>query len=612
MRQHGRGGWRFVVVLLLALSVGVLVPVGPAAAEDQVYRHGVFDTAEYDGRGFNGIGGVTCDVTGYWRTNTSSGFSQIVIDAKCDLGSGANDHEVEWYTSAQNCGLFSYGPQEVELWKDNHDPPEPGTPVQFNGVMVGGGTGCGAVDELCFRHRSQGFWGDGYKDWTDEKCVSWSLGTPPSTGSGSAPVGGCTAYAPNKPWVTAPEAVAVSGGWAWRSTVTVTIPGLTAQPALSGINIQPLLVAKTTSGVTVSYTRPTPGDAATNSGGQWVIAPFYSFYPNAWTWHQSVAVTVTGPTHTTAVGADPLDWQWEGAGVLWNTGAGTSPGVSSSSTRPKLWTARPTISQLDGTTNEANTYGGHHDPALCHFWYGTNVFATDTSGYAEPAGPLDNTEPAPYVPPGGTEQPPTYPAPDPGDNTNDEPVECGGFNFDDPATWGDQATCMVVYLLWQILETTTETVVLLTDVVALLEQILAALEDGATTGGGATLADLTELLVPPEGLWDSIGDDFAAAWSGSQLDDWSTALGTVVPSSTSTNCDGPTLGPFDLIEDVQVPEMKPLQACDGAQQDAAAMVRGVLSVGVILGGAWRMWDMLVGSVGGYRGGGKHMSESEWV
>ena len=190
--------------------------------------------------------------------------------------------------------------------------------------------------------------------------------------------------------------------------------------------------------------------------------------------------------------------------------------------------------------------------------------------------------------------------------TAEPPVEqvCDGesFSWTDPGSWGDQAQCATVYLLYGIYQGIYE-------VLDAINALIAALQAGFTD----LLNKLEWLFVPPEGMWSGIADDAVAMWQDSPLAEWVTAVQGLAPPATAETCQGPGVGPVTLVEDVEVPQMYPLSTCPGSWgADVAPMVKGVLSLGVILGGAWRMWDMLAGSAGAYRGGGRHMSDSEWL
>lgn len=141
-----------------------------------------------------------------------------------------------------------------------------------------------------------------------------------------------------------------------------------------------------------------------------------------------------------------------------------------------------------------------------------------------------------------------------------------------------------------------------------------------TTGLSQITNTLEYLLLPPENMWSDVAAQFEDVWADSPLADWSDALQGQPPAvGPAGECQGPGVGPLTLIDDapgsygeVEIPELYPFSTCSPEAAQAASMVRMALTASIALAGAWRMWDMLAGSFGAYRGGGRHMSESDWL
>lgn len=595
-----------VALLVVASMIVALIP-RPALADPVDGNHG--DPAEFHvgGIGFHGATGYRCDGAMWWVTATNQ---TLWITINCANGALQQGRDVEIRVSDSDGGCSG-----TRLIGNIDEADE----REYEGpVFVG--TDCGIVTELCRRHRSYSLVPGGSTSWSAWTCDAVAVGSPPGPpDSDNAPGPGadtCPRGKPMIPWVTSIHPEAVSGGWAWVSDGVLRIAdhilpvdlssAAGTTPHLYGGKAMFLFGYVRTTGA--SYAQGLRITASKGYGAQQLGSASdtvqgiaagldrqtasFDFLSNTLTWR------VVGPTLTTAFGSGAPNWAYTRIGYYVDPSANavTSSGPASSTLTAAGYTA-------SGGTNVAGT----HYPAQCFLTWGLQGLGPTNAGAIPYQTPTEVTPP-PYE--GPSTPPVVHIGPDcppeatlcvdetPDDSTtlpDPDGPECAEFSISDPTTWGGELVCAMVELfsiLYGLVGATNQ----------LLELLIATVED---------------LFVPPAGMWSDLWSDFENGWSSSNFDDWTGALGALVPEGDdSASCEGPAFGPVTLLEDapggdVNVPEIHPFDACDD-RETAAVMVRNVATVGIALGGAWRIWDIVAGSLGAYRGGGRHMSEQDWV
>lgn len=521
-----------LVLLVAALVLAVALPVihSPAAHADQ---YGPSHTAEYDGRGWRGMGGTWCNVAGYWRTTST--ISQVVFDAHCELGSGANGHKVRFTTQAGPCELT--GPEIVM--------PNPGDVGDASGymAMLDVSTGCGAVTELCFEHASEGFFGDGYKDWTSPKCVPWNLGSPPLAGPDTATDAGGCAHTTGVP--TSPDRAqwydANSNHYKVRQAATVNVT-----TASKTVHLQAV------------WRSPTGTLYASNG------APFNSASGAPW-------FNITGTTGVIRAGISQDNWTsritgnsagfpgWQLVGIqVWLQGAGI-----------------PTVD----TTKDRTVGAGHlgvTNGTNCSWWFGEDIASDPVVSPYIPGGP-EGGDPV-GTPPDGTSEPPVYDPPGDTEPTPEDDGTCGDFSLTDPGSWAGAAMCAVVRVIIELIRA--------------VEGVISAI-GGLVVAIGELLAGL--FIPSAEGITDAL-DGLRSSLETGPLGEWTGSFSDAFSGGTAGSCEGPEV---DLTT-LGVPGVEPLRpfaACSGPMADAAVTVRLVATVTVGITGGLFIVRMLTSALG---------------
>lgn len=635
---------RSLVLFVVAFSLVLSGPLAPSAKAEDGYSYGpVSDSVLLK---LSKIKTVwwQCSVVGFWKV--AAGREHLVVSGGCEQGAFSPDKDGWLFADVPECGRVS-----VFLGNLDQDD-ETGSFSELELRPEGGadtGSGCGAPSQLCLATLDPNENPELVNGQAETRCGAWNVGAPPDEQDPwyNTSASGCTSFSPLEPWVSDYEPVSVSGGWAWRSTVTINATYTDPPAALGAYAPTPRLVASVSAAGGVPETlnpdtgawQSTPGPQA----GTWIADAFYTFRsPGGWTADQSRSIRYTGPTLTGAVGAQPVNWQWRGAGLYW--GANTI--TANTSTHPEAHSTRPSLAAINGDSGE---YAAHHDPERCHFWWGTDVWPTDTSGYDTPGGPLVlrgtvdpptpvtvvTTPPVIHVGPGSEcpsgadacvdpggdvdpddEAPPSVPDPD---------DESCNFSITDPTTWGGQLICALVSVAGAIIDA----------ILGIVDGIVSAIL-GLLDG----LLELLQLLFVPDGdLWSGLMDSLQGMWDDGPGGEWAEVFappgggeslrggpstfaadlgggeGTSSFSSASTSsCEGPAI-PLDslgLPAEVGAPdEMHPFDACSGTSATVAENVRKWTGIGLVLGGGFKIFEMIVGAFGAMRQV-KIMSSHDWT
>lgn len=600
---------RRATTLALVLSLALaLVMFGSVRAVAVDSSYGVPAQATVDLKGNGGLAGFKCKVAAVWET-TPEGLQRIWIDGYCENGKLAFDRDVVMVAKVAGCGDKTYTLLNLS------------GRLTFSGQMLGGSTeGCGASLEFCAYADSDGVAGS--------KCTPWTLGAPPGAPDpeaedyyGSGPEG-CTQYTPLEPWITEYAPVAVTGGWAWRSTMMIAVPWTRtpAYPILDGNSFAPYLLASVTGAVTV--TSPDGSSSGPQGTGRWISARYWTSSGNPVAQHRTIIAT--GPTHTGTTGSVPLDWQWRGGGLYWSTNVGAGDVTANVASHPLSYAARPTASQIASQPR----YGAHHDPERCHFWWGTDVWPSDTSGYDAPAGPLNlRANPTPPAEPPPPSPPPVIHVgpeaecpsgadvcidpdedPDPSPSVPDPGDESCDFSITNPSTWGGQIICALAAIAGAIIDAIMGVLDFLGGLLAALLDLLTFLFVPTGDGLGGSMDSM-------RAMWD---DGAGGQWAGVfQPPEGAQMRGMGVQSfgasSASGSCEGPTvdIGSLGLDSDViNIEPMQPFAACSGTTATVAENVRMWTGVGLVLGGGFKIFEMILGAFGAMRQV-RIMSDHDW-
>jgi hypothetical protein len=561
---------RGLAVVVLALSVLLVTPAGRAGADGTSgVAYGDEGTVSIDRKDTGGLFGWACNVTGYFRVEYSvddntgapaSAFGLSILgDVACSAGTLMTDTfvtKVEFVNAPainDDCEYAYSTNKNIDEAADKTFAIAATAAVP--GDCLDGDTDWPApISGVCITYNEG--------DESTRECEAMTILPPeqPTAGQewyGSDPAG-CAAWSPLVPWVSEYQAVAVSGGWRWESTAILRLTAPASAVVIDGVTGYPWMVAHQ-SGTGVGIVVLDDGYVGNGPYSGWSAQAF----ANGAGWKQSRTVKGHGATHTGALGSVPLDWEWSGIGLYWSDrggGPGNTVGglTSSSSTRPKPWATRPTTADI--AANVGGEYGAHHDPERCHFWWGTVMFPSDTSGYKDPAGPLTfRDNPAPPAPPGtDTSSPPTYDPPtipeDPSNNPlpDDEGEECD-FSISDPSTWGGQLICVLVKVAKGIIGAIGD---LLGAIVGLVADLLEGLLDLFLT-----------LFIPDEFPdFSGFGVDLPDGWVGGAPDFGDPGCGPITMPAIEL---GPMVGatsPTTLVD-----------TCD----EPWPMVRGVVYYGVL-------------------------------
>lgn len=613
-----------VLVASVAATAGTIVP----AQADTAKLYGTVGTATWDSRnngGMNSLLGkgqywIRCELAGYITSDGSAGTVHIVSTCRHGLAVDVGPFNVDLRLSVIAANEGQSGCQVLNGGGSFGDI----APVQIDD---GGGSttdadyplACGPVTQVCILP----------KQWwavtaASPYCVALAMNLPVGDAAAGAYLGsgtsGCAAYTPLMPWVSTPVAVAVSGGWAWQSSITLTESGAGFGPYQSGVPDAPQIGGQYVypDGV-VKASSPSvtfAGDALwVTTAGQGLASTLFNTGSPNYTPSPTHAITGTGPVHTGAIGSVPLDWQWVGAGYYWTRQPVLSARFAAGDTFGAGWTGStaPSDSTL-GTSSKG--YAGLNWPSKCLFWWG--VDNGSTLSWDVPPGTLtyQNGTTPPTSAGCLTATPATcstgvpniivnnngacagasgsftcvHPPGDDGSSACSNTIGCEPttgnciYTAGDPSTWVAGSLC-------ELVQQGIKTHEYLNHVVDLLKKIA----DGIASAGST-------VVVPPSDPTDPNSIDYnlrslMSLFGASAVSEWiNAATSTMDVTTTAGSCEGPAVD----LSNLHVPTftvMHPFAACTGAQQQFASKAHGLLLAGVYVAGAWASARLVLWSFG---------------
>lgn len=530
MSTSGRWGVSALLSAVLAVLLGVLGPVGRAAAEDG-YTYGDRASTPVTLKISTGIKYQwwQCSVSGLWKV--ALGNQYLTVSGGCTRGWLATDKDGWFYADVPDCGK-SFGYIGNLDQKD-----EVGT---LEGIVLADreanvtGVECGAPTQLCMTDLDPATaTDDEYVPGANTAaqrttCAAWDVGPPPATQPTSPNAGGC-------PYVTGVPAVEYAK---WRDAGTntaryrrKTVVAMTGTvPGLANTNIYIQTIWHTPTGLKV-------GGTPVETGGS-----------------QS-AITITGPGNWT-INSTASAGTWSSAHDSY-TLAGVQVWVGLLGNPPDANRER----------NMTSGWLGKTDGSKCTWYFGDNIAgALPTAPYV-PAGPEGG---APVgSPPEGTTTPPAIEVDvdadgcatgaicvNPSDGIDPDEVappsvpdpddaSCN-FSISDPSTWGGQLICALVSVAKSIIGAIGDLLNFLVGLVGQLGDLLRTLfiPDPSSWGLEGLTAQVNarapfSIFSGLGGSLGDIGDGYAGA---------TTCTGTIV------DVDGITVGCGDPIPGV--PQMK--------------------------------------------------------
>lgn len=558
-----RKSTRRLAVAIVAIMSSLIAPaIGPAAAAsaDPVYSQNV-GVAHYERYSKYKVTGWECDVTGTWST-AENGYNFLQGSYSCQTGHAQGDTYVGMRVDpAQLTGSVDCGSTVIRS-EVNID--EAGERAGTYGPTYVG-ENCGSLTQLCFTQ------GTG-----DERCVAFTVGAPPPLPETPAPIGtGC-----DRGNVTAielgPAVTEPYPGSTWQNRARRTLKVTWSPGTLSG-TIRPYLI----------LSRPYPSGFVGMTGS----------YPSQW--FATATSTVTGNVveavsqeyfaSTGSTGVLSFEFSSNGTGGSGSPGTfptvlgvGVTYGVQSGSRAGFIADNAPPTTPVpyDGAT-----YGhyGYTNGAACNWYWGAKIVETAGDSYDEPVqGTIPEPESEPLPPPSvyigpsadcpeGTtlcvEQNPVDPPPN---SVPDPESESCDFSITDPATWGGQVICALVWAAKAIMG-------LIGDVLDFLEGLL-----------GAVGNLLKALFIPDptswgiDGLMDQVNGRapfslFAAI--GAAMGDLGTAYGG------AGSC-----GSFGQFEGAEV------SACDASAVPGFSALRLLVGGGLVAMTGWYIFGILASLV----------------
>lgn len=320
---------------------------------------------------------------------------------------------------------------------------------------------------------------------------------------------------------------------------------------------------------------PAPGPTGTCASGT-VTATNYTVAPNHASYGDrgSADITFTGVTTASGWVVHTL-WRNPATPTVVTTenGQGFSTTLGASFVRVTMGYAQysavaPTLVGVSVRMGNQNRGGwdaddvapdglkGRTDPNNCVWYFGEKFFDEAGTTTDNPAGPI-----APYT------EPVDAPAPEPDTYPEGEGASSCTFSWTDPATWASAGICAVAQILMRV-------VALLGDVIeaiaAVPAQIMAALGDM-----------LTGLFVPSESFMDGQVSELDGAWDDTSVAKWKDAFTGQAFTGSASGCGGL---PVAWSMGGQNFNFTLLAACTGAMVNVAAVIKLILTAGLVIFG----------------------------
>jgi len=618
---------RWLTRLLVLTLAPVLVIYANGEAAYATTRYGDVATASV-GSISKKLFGWQCNVAAYWIvSDTDPRVAWVQANLQCGTG-GLQDDSYLMDAEMHGSGACTMIPGTVPQKNIDEDA------EQVFSLDFLGSASC-AVTEVCLDVDMPSWpWEDPVAGNGPMTCADLSLGLPPGSGEGGTPLEGCPAYTPIEPWATTPKAVAVSGGWAWRSTISLRFVARQnpVTNTIGGDLTNPYAFVSTNEA----------GTFVTGTGADWTpygasgsqshaSARMQNPYASPAIVSTVATVTFTGQTRTGTVGGVPPgggSGLFKRAGFYWYVDA-TAGTIGGSETGYDTWSADKTDTEL-ATSDSSIRAHGHQWSEKCLFSWGETLAGSrgQQAGVIQYLGGEDDTDPPAYVPPGGN---PDDPAPVPDDPEDpdgpggedpypDDDGACGDFKVWNPTTWAGAGFCALVAVMVEAIKVLGKIV----DAIAGLAETIATAIIDALTGLLDALGDLLSLLFVPDlsGLGDSISG-IVDGFNGSAFGDWSALFnswgtgGASAPALSgalepaSSGCEGLGIDMDGLIPGIPTMDtMHPFDACSGGQADAAALVRLVLSVTIGLAAGFKVIELILSAMGAVKQVGI-MSNNDW-